>query len=119
MCKYFDNLFSSSNNPSSEDEIAVDDIEAIAAKLNFQKAEKIEDSNLEVPLSPVADLVSPSFENVPFGTEQPAPNQPRNSVLHRRILDRGDRVRYTFRIGRVTGLDAYEGKAFYVFEVLC
>ena len=65
-----------------------------------------------MPLSPVADLVSPSFENVPFGTEQPAPNQPRNSVLHRRILDRGDRVRYTFRIGRVTGLDAYEGKAF-------
>ena len=64
-----DNLFWSSNNPSSEDEIAVDDIEAIAAKLNFQKSEKIEDSNLEVPLSPVADLVSPSFENVPFGIE--------------------------------------------------
>ena len=30
----------------------------------------------------------------------------------------GDRVRYTFRIGRVTGLDAYEGKAFdQFFEV--
>ena len=97
---------------SSEDEIQVEaDIEQIAAKLKLQRPGSEPDENtLEVPLSPVADLVSPSFENVPFGSEATSQsNQPKNSVLHRRILDRGDRVRYTFRIGRVTGLDAYEG----------
>ena len=94
----------------------VEGIEAIAATLKLQRpgelAEQHSDENeLNVPLSPVADLVSPSVEgNFPFGSEgQSTASQPRNSVLHRRILDRGDRVRYTFRIGRVTGLDAYEG----------
>ena len=36
-------------------------------------------------------------------------------VLHGRILEKGDRVRHTFRIGRVTGLDAYEGPDYIIF----
>ena len=40
-------------------------------------------------------------------------------VLHGRILEKGDRVRHTFRIGRVTGLDAYEGPDYIVTSLTC
>ena len=57
------------------------------------------------PMSPVAqpsDSLSLA-NNSDHSSQNPG-------VLHGRILEKGDRVRHTFRIGRVTGLDAYEGK---------
>ena len=39
-------------------------------------------------------------------------------VLHGRILEKGDRVRHTFRIGRVTGLDAYEGPDYIMISLI-
>ena len=100
--------------PSSDE-----DIESIARKLgqvsySSQEPMGCEDKedtssssptgNSNEPLSPTAqsaDILSLTTTN-----EQVSQNQ---SVLHGRILEKGDRVRYMFRIGRVTGLDAYEG----------
>ena len=85
------------------------DIESIAKNLVRSARIQSDASEPEDCLSPTTEPLSPTTTDVPNFTSNNAESSQKNSVLQGRILDKGDKVRYTMRMGRVTGLDAYEG----------
>ena len=102
------------NDPTQNDDPTLTqpeeaDIESIAKNLVRSARIQSDASEPEDCLSPTTEPLSPTTTDVPSLTSINAESSQKNSVLQGRILDKGDKVRYTMRMGRVTGLDAYEG----------